>query len=162
MNKARIDQLVERANRLYRCINKADVGVLGKIEKDLGVILSEEYKYICISYLYENLDDFYSIYNQVVKATLDLRKKKKLPHRFLYLASDGTSSFFMETKADPQEPSPVYWIDWMEREEFCKEVPLKLQNRYFPSFTDFFENLIERMEKFQQEETEADGVESPK
>lgn len=158
MNINRMDKLIERANHIYKCKNLGSEVEFENIEKKLNVILPEEFKYICRHYTYEHLGEFYSIFGEenysIIGETLTYRQTLNLPHKFLRLAEDEVSLTFMETNKNSENPSLIYWISIEDCETFCKSKSLESDYDLFPSFTDFFENLIERKEELAREEKE--------
>jgi hypothetical protein len=65
---------------------------------------------------------------------------------------DG-SSVFLETQDSPDKPSPVIWCDEMDVYNLCDTGEFKYNPTIWPSFTDFFEYLVEQEEKMQAEDS---------
>lgn len=155
MDKNKCDLLVKKAIAL--CSSK--IGTIRDIcllESNLNIKLPNDFKCICSNVDYGEINCPFinvSFPEGVCGYTQDLRKDG-LPHRFLLLSgySDDAGSIFMETQDDPEKPSPIYWCDAEDVYNLCEEGVFKYNPTVWPSFTDFFEYLVNEEEKRQLEE----------
>jgi hypothetical protein len=76
-----------------------------------------------------------------------------LPIKYVILAGfrDG-GSVFLETQDSPDKPSPVIWCDMEDVYNLCETGEFKYNPTIWPSFTDFFEYLVEQEGKMQAED----------
>lgn len=153
MNKNKIDELISKAKSIK------NIGIGGKhdidvLEKYLDVLLTSDLSYIYSKYSFDFFSSFdlYGVPCGIIDGTCEYRERG-LPHRYIVLADNGDAGIvLMETQADRDKPSPVIWCDYPDIFNLCECGEFKLNPDIWPSFTDFFEYLIEREEKLQNEE----------
>lgn len=156
--KNKIKTLVDRARDI-----KEPMVLLNKeidiVASALGVIFSDDFYDINTKFRFDNLYfDFFCFYletcNQVVEETQKFRKTIHLPHRYVIISDMGDAgAIFIETQNSPKEPSPVIYCNEMDIDNLIEEKPLEYDHTIWPSFTDFFEYLVEQEEAAIQKET---------
>jgi hypothetical protein len=155
LNKIKCNQLIKKA----KILNEAPIlGIkeISKLENQLQVILPNDFKYINNLYDYEYIGIF-SFYNfrqtgiqSVIGETLALREAWNLPKEYIVLAEDDVSMLLLKTIS--AEESEVIWCDEPDFFNLCDGQPMQYNPTIFPSFTDFFEFLIDEEEKMQAED----------
>ncbi len=93
-------------------------------------------------------------WNGVIKNNLELRKeytkysegKSDMSH-ILVLADDDGGSVFMITQDSPEKPTPVIWCDYGDMYYYSIHKAFQNPHDEWPSFTKFFEFLVEQEEK---------------
>lgn len=144
------DALIAKARRLSEAprLNLLDIN---QLEKTLKVLLSNDFKYIGNKYDYEYIDffDFYSFPTGIINKTKDLRKSCKLPNEYIVLAIDDVSVLLLKTMSSKK--SEVIWCDEPDFFNICEGKTLQFNPTIFPSFTDFFEFLLDEEEKIRAE-----------
>ena len=153
INKNRCNKLIEKARelRIAPILEKEEIL---KLEKQLQVILPEDFKYINSVYDYEYIGffSFYSFSCGVIEETLYYREKYTLNNNYLVLSSDGSDFLLFYIKSNDE--SKVVWCTYNDFFNLCEGKPMEYNPTIFPSFTDFFEFLIDEEEKMQAEEKE--------
>jgi hypothetical protein len=139
------------------------------ISHALGIILENGFININnkISHTsFPNMEFFY-LYREadkssgIIKNNLEIRKNyekdsngqsKERMDKILVLANDDGGSVFMITQDSPEKPAPVIWCDYGDMYHYA--ITGKFQNSHdeWPSFTDFFEFLVNDLEKETAEE----------
>ena len=155
MDKNKCDLLVKKAVVLYSSPKIGTLEYLRHLECNLNIKLPNDFSYLWgkYNYQYTYKFDWCCIENKCFEYTQDLRKDG-LPHRFVLLAGygDECGSVFMETQDDPEKTTPIYWCDEVDVFNLCEEGVFKYNPTIWPSFTDFFEYLVNEEEKRQLEE----------
>lgn len=161
--KNKIDSLVRRASLCKKTIEPLTRPEIDRLSHLLCVqfssdfiALNEQYSYeclygACIEFLclYDSRDNYSGVLNE----TLDYREKLKLPQRFVVLADQGDSGIIlMKTQNSPDKSSPIIYCDQMDIDNIIQEKPLEYNPTIWPSFTDFFEYLVNEEEKMLEEE----------
>jgi hypothetical protein len=90
----------------------------------------------------------------VISCNLELRKeyaeqsngKSDMSH-ILVLADDDGGSVFMITQDSPEKPTPVIWCDAGDMYHYSIDGLFPHPRDEWPSFTDFFEYLVEKEEE---------------
>ena len=90
----------------------------------------------------------------IVKNNLEIRKQyteesqgqSDMSH-ILVLADDDGGSVFMITQNDPNKPAPVIWCDYGDMYYYSIHKKFQYSHDEWPSFTAFFEYLVEQEEK---------------
>mgnify|MGYP000068637550 FL=1 len=154
--KNKITNLLSRASKI--CCSRGITSLeIQKIQNVLDVVFPNDFLDISYNYHFEYLDcfDWSGISTGTIEYTQILRQEG-LPNRFIILAGfrDDAGSVFMETQDNPEKPSPVYWCDMEDVYNLCEEGVFKYNPTVWPSFTDFFEYLVNEEEKRQREELE--------
>lgn len=152
----RANDLVERNVILECCIQNSE---LLNISDRLSVTLPIDFLKIAVEV---SLDSFPSIQfwgvskkcNEIVENNIELRKEYEkysdgqsdMSH-ILVLADDDGGSVFMITQDSPEKPTPIIWCDYGDM--YYYSIHKKFQNPHdkWPSFTAFFEYLVEQEEK---------------
>jgi hypothetical protein len=100
-------------------------------------------------------------WNGIIKNNLELRKNyaedsngqsKARMDKILVLANDDGGSVFMITQDSPEKPSPVIWCDYGDMYHYAVTGEFRNSHDEWPSFTDFFEFLVNDLEKRTAEE----------
>jgi hypothetical protein len=151
LNKVKCNQLVEKA----KILNEApilDIKEISKLEKQLQVILPNDFKFIVNQYNYEYIDffSFYSFKSGIYNETIYYRTNYNLRNEYLILSSDGSD--FLLFKTNTSEKSEIIWCAYQDFFNLCDGQPMQYNPTIFPSFTDFFEFLIDEEEKMQAED----------
>ena len=154
MNKNKIDKLIVTAQESSFCEQGIAVDSISHLESILQIIFSTDFLYLSASYHFEYLDKFdWAGFESGVKEYTEYYRSKGLPHRYIILADEGDGGIvLMETQDDREKPSPVIWCDYPDIFNLCECGEFKLNPDIWPSFTDFFEYLVEQEEKLQNEE----------
>ncbi len=136
-----------------------EVAVISKVEKNLKVIFSDDFLEISKKYYYQWAISFFELLDfdlegshSVIYQTKLLRKNYNLPNRYVCLADDGTSMVFMETQDSPEKPSPVIWCAIEDMYRLAADEPMIYEPTIYPSFTNFFEQLVKDAEERSKEE----------
>lgn len=119
----------------------------------LGVHFSSDFIAINTVFDYAYLSQFeffcvcYHGRSGVVEETLAFRQALQLPLRYVILSNPGdTWAVLMETQPSPDKDSPVLCCAPEDWDNICAEKPLEYEHTIWPSFTDFFEYLVEQEE----------------
>jgi hypothetical protein len=121
-----------------------------KISKKLGVCFSNDFKNISkkARFDYLNVFDWLSLDQEkehsVIGDTISLRKTANLPKDTLFLSEDDASALLMKCFGTHEE---IYWIAIEDFERFCNDEKLEYDYTFFPTFTAFFEYLLDEGEK---------------
>ncbi len=70
----------------------------------------------------------------------------------LVLADDDGGSVFMITQDSPEKPTPIIWCDAGDMYWYSIDGKFPHPHDEWPSFTDFFEYLVEQEEKNLEED----------
>ncbi|MDR3224247.1 MAG: SMI1/KNR4 family protein [Holosporales bacterium] len=128
------------------------------ISNDLSIVFSRDFIEINSLFRYDYIDHFqwYSFPVGVTEITLDFREVG-LSHKYIVLADEGDGgAVFLETQDSPEKPSPVIWCDMEDVYNLCDIGEFKYNPTIWPSFTDFFEYLVDEEEKMQIAENRLD------
>lgn len=131
------------------------------VSSQLGVVLPDDFRKINSVFDYEYLGSFqfpcfYQNGNSgVVDETLGNRESLNLPSKFVILSiEDDVSVLLLETQDSPEKSSPIIWCDMFpDFFNICEGKPIEQNPTIWPSFTDFFEYLVEQEEAAIQKET---------
>lgn len=147
-------KLIARAKSL-RFAPVLNIEEIVSVEKTLKVIFPQDFKDICLRYDYEyigpfemynfSLDDQYSVKG----GTISWRNNIGLPNNYIVLAENGSSAVIMKII---DKTSNIIWCALEDVLNICDGTPMKCNPTIFPSFTDFFEFLVNEEEKIQKEE----------
>jgi hypothetical protein len=138
------------------------------VSKNLDITLPKDFIEINKMFRYDvfSMQEFLDFSEEkkdwgIIKNNLELRKefaqysngKSDMSH-ILVLADDDGGSVFMITQDSPEKPTPVIWCD--AGDMFHYSVTGKFRNPHdeWPSFTDFFEYLVEKEEEKLRESVE--------
>ena len=145
-------------NKIFQLINKAKIVLnpqivhfddIRSISSELQVILPTifiEFSGKC-NHEYSSRFDWAGFPDGIIKRTIKLREQG-LPHQYIILANQGDAgSIFLETQDSPEKPSPVIWCDMEDVYNLCEDGVFRYNPTIWPSFTDFFEYLVEQEEK---------------
>jgi hypothetical protein len=115
-------------------------------------------------FLWNELFGFYkdlNNWNGIIKNNLEIRKNyekesngqsKERMDKILVLADDDGGSVFMITQDSPDKPTPVMWCDYGDMYHYAIAGQFRNPHDEWPSFTDFFEFLVNDLEKRAAEE----------
>ncbi len=135
---------------------------LCKIAQYLDNVLPDDFLAITthISYECSSLFHFFvsdvgiDDWSGVIKNNLEIRKqyiedsegKSDMSH-ILVLADDDGGSVFMITQDSPEKPTPVIWCDYGDMYYYSIHKKFRNPHDEWPSFTAFFEYLVEQEEQ---------------
>ncbi|ARN84932.1 SMI1/KNR4 family protein [Candidatus Nucleicultrix amoebiphila] len=158
MNDEKIEHLIKRYRNLFEK-KGLDSKKLHLIEDKLELVLPDDFKQI--SKVFDGYEEiagqsFFSFDPDVkgwnvVEKTLFYRKSSCfLPRNFLALREESESFVVMETKDDPKLNTSIIECSLSDANNL---IDMKFYDNptIFPSFTDFFEYLIEQEEKDRQQ-----------
>jgi hypothetical protein len=134
---------------------------ISNVERKLNIILPNNFKELCHNCSYEifNFSEFYNFGSEstysVITQTLGWRKSINLPHNYLVLGDDGTSAILMKIEGNE---SSVIWCSLEDVLNICKGLPMKYDPTVFPTFTDFYEFLLDEEEKSRNDEKKQQTV----
>lgn len=80
--------------------------------------------------------------NSLVFATLSFRKNHNLPNQYLILEWEDTCAILLKTQDSRDQVSPVIWCDHEDLDNLCQGKPFEYNPTIFPTFTDFFQHLV--------------------
>ena len=154
LNKIRCEELIKRA----RTIKEAPVlnaDIIYNAENSLAVILPEDMKYIGSKYHYEYVRffSFYHLGDEVIEETLYYRVNYNLEKEYVILSKQDDVSFLL-LKTKSLDESEVVWCAYQDFFNLCYGRPMEYNPTIFPSFTDFFEYLLDEEQKMQAEDSE--------
>ncbi len=154
LDKKRCDQLVEKAKTLSKA-PIIDYKEICHLEKQLQVIIPNDFKYINSKYNYEYIDffSFYSFSFGVIEETLYYRANYNLEKEYVILSKQDDVSFLL-LKTKSLDESEVVWCAYQDFFNLCDGRPMEYNPTIFPSFTDFFEYLLDEEQKMQAEDSE--------
>ena len=135
---------------------------LRKITQYLNNILPDDFLKITTNISYECSPSFQffitdvdiSDWDGIIKNNLEIRKQYREASKcesdmshILVLADDDGGSVFMITQDSPYKPTPVIWCDYGDMYYYSIHKKFQYPHDEWPSFTAFFEYLIEQEEK---------------
>jgi len=137
---------------------------LSAISNRLGIILPHDFCEISTEI---SLDSFSTMQfwgisvkrNEIICNNLEIRKQytedskgqSDMSH-ILVLADDDGGSVFMITQDSPEKPTPVIWCDYGDMYYYSIHKKFQYPHDEWPSFTAFFEYLVEQEEKKLEED----------
>jgi hypothetical protein len=144
--KTRVDKL-----GIHKVLEKGDII---NVERKLQIICPHDFCAFAEICDYEYLSDFewlnISLENQqsVIHKTVSFRNSLNLPNKYVVLMiQDDVSVVLIETQDSPDKPSPVIWCDLIpDFFNLCEGKQMEQNPTIWPSFTDFFEYLVEQEE----------------
>lgn len=163
----RLNNLIERgkeinARRLDIKNTGTNFSTFYKIEKTLNLSIPDDLKEIsrlfdyCIFNVFQFFDTTVdgSDGNGIIRNNLELRKefskysdgKSDMSH-ILVLSDDDGGSVFMITQDSPEKPTPIIWCDAGDMYHYSINGVFPHPHDEWPSFTDFFEYLVEKEEE---------------
>lgn len=163
LQNAKLDGLILRANTCQakkagrsqgNPMSPLDEKDMDFVSSKLGVVLPDDFRQISRVFDYEYLGNFqfpcfcFNGESGVVEETLGTRESLNLPHEFVILSvEDDVSVLLLETQDCAEKPSPVIWCDMFpDFFNICEGKPMEQNPTIWPSFTDFFEYLVEQEE----------------
>jgi hypothetical protein len=153
LNK-KLSILIRRAKKL-KLAPKLDLEEILLVEQALNIIFPDDFKEISSEYNYEYISAF-EMYNfslsdeySVKGGTIKWRNSISLPSDYLVLGENGSSAIIMKIE---NNNSTIIWCALEDVFNLCDGKPMEYNPTIFPSFTDFFEFLIDEEEKMQAED----------
>ncbi len=124
------------------------------IESNLCIKFAKDFIELNNYHRYDYLDyfDWFSFDYGVTEETRWYREREKLPHNYLVLSKDDTYFLLLHTISNTK--SEVIWCDCEDFFHLCDGEPMEYKPTIFPSFTDFYEFLLDEEEKIRAEEEE--------
>lgn len=162
LQKNKIESLIKRAISCKPSIWPLKREEIDKIAKQLNVCFSKDFYQINGKCDYEGFYGaciefccfFINGDSGVVEYTKEFRQAMHLPHRYVVLSYTGDTRFvLMETQDTPDKNTPILDIEPEDLDNLIQEKPLEYDYTIWPSFTDFFEYLVEQEEEAIQKET---------
>ncbi|MBQ7673017.1 MAG: SMI1/KNR4 family protein [Alphaproteobacteria bacterium] len=154
--KKKAKYLVEQDAIVECCIPDSE---LSEISSQLDIILPHDFVEISAEI---SLDSFATMqffgiavkYNEIIDGNSKIRKqyiedskgKSDMSH-ILVLADDDSGSVFMITQDSPEKPTPVIWCDYGDMYYYSIHKEFRNPHDEWPSFTVFFEYLVEQEEQ---------------
>jgi len=154
LNKVKL--LKERYAKLEE-LKGASSENLQAIERELDIVLPEDFKQIAQFYDGRMLGGhyFYSWFYTPDCMLVEENKsdrKAGFPCDFLILNCDDGGLVYIQLSSSAAETSQLIWTDQIDFYNICEGKGLLCNPTIFPSFTDFFEYLIEQEEKDRAED----------
>ena len=149
-------------NKLNVSSPGVDLLFMNKVENILDIVIPNDMKEISKQISCDLLGcfDFFDFtvdsdnWGGIIKNNLELRKEysehsegESDMSRILVLADDDGGSVFMITQDSPDKPTPVIWCDYGDMYYYSIHKKFQHPHDEWPSFTAFFEYLIEQEEK---------------
>jgi hypothetical protein len=153
----RICNLIQKSRAIFDS-ELVDEREIIKLEKKLKVILCNDFKKMSIesNHEYSTVFSWIGFVEGILNETLQLRSEG-MPHKYIILSDEGDGgAVFLETQDSPEKPSPVIWCDMEDVYNLCDTGEFKYNPTIWPSFTDFFEYLVDEEEKMQIAENRLD------
>jgi hypothetical protein len=164
INKAKRDEWIAGCKVLV--LTEDELSFVSQI---LGILLPHDFVKINKEirydiFLWNELFDFCKDcenWNGIIKNNLEIRKNyekdsngqsKERMDKILVLADDDGGSVFMTTQDSPEKPAPVIWCDYGDMYHYAITGEFRNTHDEWPSFTDFFEFLVNDLEKRAAEE----------
>jgi hypothetical protein len=159
----RLNNLIDRANSLAERDTILGFEIpkneLTRISNELKIVLPTDFSEISTEI---SVDSFSTMQfshvlnnkNEIIEDNKRLRKwyaeqsdgKSDMSH-VLVLADDDGGSVFMITQDSPEKPTPVIWCDAGDMYHYSINGVFPHPHDEWPSFTDFFEYLVEKEEE---------------
>jgi len=154
MQNDKINLLTKKASVLHPSGKPLTKVELQQIEDSLDIVLSYDFKKINEYYNYSYLwyFDFCSFPRGVIEETHYYRKRNDLDQNYLILSNQDEMTVVM--KIISTKKSEVIWCGLEDFFNLCENKPMEYNPTIFPSFTDFFEFLLDEEEKMQAEDEE--------
>lgn len=161
----RLNDLIEQAkkNKRLGCYvgNVMSDEDFENISKNLNIVLPQDFVKInkmfrCDSFSMQEFLDFCETTKDwgIIKSNQELRSEfakysngKSKMSNILVLADDDGGSVLMITQDSPEKPAPIIWCDAGDMYNYSINGVFGHAHDEWPSFTDFFEYLIEEEEK---------------
>jgi hypothetical protein len=169
-----LNSLTEKVIKYNRCgigviVDRVPKHTFDLVEKNLQLKLPEEFRYISnqVSVTSFSKIEFFEFendpedWNGIIKNNLEIRKNyekdsngqsKERMDKILVLANDDGGSVFMITQDSSEKPAPVVWCDYGDMYHYAITGQFRNPHDEWPSFTDFFEFLVNDLEKRTAEE----------
>jgi hypothetical protein len=152
MMSNKIESLIERVRNLKKD-KKSEISdsMTEKLEKELCVILPNDFKVLCRFYGYDyfSYSQFYSFSEGVILETKYWREQENLPHEYIVLSSDDASFELIKTISDKE--CRVIICDYQDFFNLCERGNFMYETTTFKSFTDFYEFLLTEEESYRAE-----------
>ena len=170
--QSNLKKLIERAKQLNKKVWNATFPSVEnryfcEIERNLKILLPNDFIKLTshISYECSNFVQFLIVnvdaddIDGIIKNNLELRKefaeysagKSDMSH-ILVLADDDGGSVFMITQDSPDKQTPIIWCDAGDMYWYSIDGKFPHPHDEWPSFSDFFEYLVEQEEKKLEED----------
>jgi hypothetical protein len=150
----RLSKLTNRAKALYETISLT-LEEIYYVQAKLNVELPDDFKKLCISCSYEISYPFdflnFGTDDGVIGETQYYRKNYSLPDNYMILSQQDDVSFVL-LKAISVDKSEVIWCDYQDFFNLCNSKSFQYNPTIFPTFTDFYEFLLDEEEKMRAEE----------
>lgn len=167
-----LNDLIDRAkkineSRLRISSPGIDLACLENVEKRLGIVLPIDMKEIIthISYTLISTFEFFCLnsgdidFDSIIFNNLTLRSdyafestQKSDLSKILVLADNDGGSVFMITQNDANKSTPIIWCDAGDMYWYSINGQFPHPHDEWPSFTDFFEYLVEQEEAMLKEQ----------
>lgn len=151
MMNLKIQNLISKFKKLFPQEINIEKNRIDIISEGLNVKIPEDLKYFSMYFDGNNgpiingmlAYDENDSPDNIISWTKSFRNlAPSLPHRFLVLATGGEGLIFLDT-----ESGSVLWIGESDYYNLCEDKPLLDNPTIFPTFTAFFEFLLNEEEK---------------
>jgi hypothetical protein len=155
MDKEKIQVCINRAS-FWKKNSAAEISVtvIKNVERGLNVFFPNDFKVLCEFYGYDyfRLFDFLNFerVDGVIGETLYYRSNHGLAENYIVLFSGNVS--FVVLHIESSNESEVIWCDYLDFFNLCDGLPMEYKPTIFPTFTDFYEFLLDEEEKLRAEE----------
>jgi hypothetical protein len=169
-----LNSMIEKIIKYDECgigviVDKVPKYIFDLVEKILQLKLPKEFRCISESVSVTSFSkmEFFEFeddpenWNGIIKNNLEIRKNyekdsngqsKERMDKILVLADDDGGSVFMITQDSPEKSAPVIWCDYGDMYHYAVTGTFRNSHDEWPSFTDFFEFLVDDLEKRAEEE----------
>jgi hypothetical protein len=143
-----LDQMRSRYIALFG-LEPVENGVLEQIESELGINFPSDFRTIATFYsggivggISHHAIGHGGNPNNITSETMRLREAVRLPHSIVTLAEPPESLIVLETERANEQPS-VFWIDGSDVSRLGEKESIR-SPQVWPSYSDFFQFLLER------------------
>ena len=162
-----LNELIDRAKKINEIVWESsnftiEEDTIKMVNNELSIILPTDFVVLNKQIRYEcsNFVQFFILDapkdngSSIVRGNLEIRKqymkdsegKSDMSH-ILVLADDDGGSVFMITQDSPEKPTPIIWCDYGDMYYYSIHKEFRNSHDEWPSFTAFFEYLVEQEEK---------------
>lgn len=149
MDKEKVQLCIKRASR-WKVDSSPELSEesIDKVEQQLKLILPIEFRVLCTFYGYDffRFFDFLNFEREdgVIKHTQIWRQNINLPENYIVLSEDSESAVLMRIDKKQAE---VIWCSLEDVFNLCDGLPMQYNPTIFPTFTAFYEFLLDEEEK---------------
>jgi hypothetical protein len=154
MQNNKINILIENAIRIIGA-HSISYEEIKNVESKLNLHFSDVFKQIITNCSYEYFSNFHFLNfgsednESVISATLGAYSYFNYSGNYIVLYKDDAGILLMTNISKDGEN--IYWCAIEDCENVIKKEPLQYHSKFFPSFADFFEYLLDEEEKLRAE-----------